>query len=36
VGYRVEAVLQDGRALLKSVLVVADTGTIPSLLAAPI
>jgi anthranilate 1,2-dioxygenase small subunit len=34
--YRVEAMLRDGRAMLKSVLVIADTGTIPSLLATPI
>jgi anthranilate 1,2-dioxygenase small subunit len=34
--YRVEAVMQDGAAKLKTVLVVADTGTIPSLLATPI
>jgi anthranilate 1,2-dioxygenase small subunit len=34
--YRVEAVMKDGAAKLKTVLVVADTGTIPSLLATPI
>ena len=34
--YRVEAVMKDGVAKLKTVLVVADTGTIPSLLATPI
>jgi len=34
--YRVEALLRESRALLKSVLVIADTGTIPSLLATPI
>jgi anthranilate 1,2-dioxygenase small subunit len=34
--YRVEALVRDGAALLKSVLVVADTGAIPSLLATPI
>ena len=34
--YRVEAVMKDGIAKLKTVLVVADTGTIPSLLATPI
>jgi len=33
--YRVEAVMKDGVAKLKTVLVVADTGTIPSLLATP-
>lgn len=34
--YRIEARLRDGGARLKSVLVVADTGTVPSLLATPI
>ena len=34
--YRVEALLSDRAARLKSVLVVADTGTVPSLLATPI
>ena len=34
--YRVEAVMKDGVAKLKTVLVVADTGTIPSLLATPV
>jgi anthranilate 1,2-dioxygenase small subunit len=34
--YRVEAVLEDGGARLKTVLVIADTGTVPSLLATPI
>ena len=34
--YRVEAVMKDGIAKLKTVLVVADTGTIPSLLATPV
>ena len=34
--YRVEAGMKDGVAKLKTVLVVADTGTIPSLLATPI
>jgi anthranilate 1,2-dioxygenase small subunit len=34
--YRVEARLREGGARLKSVLVVADTGTVPSLLATPI
>jgi anthranilate 1,2-dioxygenase small subunit len=34
--YRVEALVRDGAARLKSVLVVADTGAIPSLLATPI
>ena len=34
--YRVESVLRNSRALLKSMLVIADTGTIPSLLATPI
>jgi anthranilate 1,2-dioxygenase small subunit len=34
--YRVEALLGDGAARLKSVLVVADTGLVPSLLATPI
>ena len=34
--YRVEAVLSERAARLKSVLVVADTGTVPSLLATPI
>lgn len=34
--YRVEAVVRDGGARLKSVQVVADTGTVPSLLATPI
>ena len=34
--YRVEARRRDGGARLKSVLVVADTGTVPSLLATPI
>jgi len=34
--YRVEAVLRDGGARLKSVQAIADTGTVPSLLATPI
>ena len=34
--YRVEARIQNDRALLKAVTVVADTGQIPSLLATPI
>ena len=34
--YRVEALMKDGAARIKSMLVVADTGTIPSLLATPI
>jgi anthranilate 1,2-dioxygenase small subunit len=34
--YRVEAVLRGGAAQLKSVQVIADTGTVPSLLATPI
>ena len=34
--YRVEAVLRDGAARLKSVQAIADTGTVPSLLATPI
>jgi anthranilate 1,2-dioxygenase small subunit len=34
--YRIEAVVVDGSAKLKSVVVVADTGLIPSLLATPI
>ena len=34
--YRVEARVQNDRALLKAVTVVADTGQIPSLLATPI
>jgi anthranilate 1,2-dioxygenase small subunit len=34
--YRVEAEVNGGRALLKSVTVVADTGQVPSLLATPI
>ena len=34
--YRVEAVMEEGKARLRKVLVVADTGTIPSLLATPI
>jgi len=34
--YRVEAVLRDGAARLRSVQVIADTGTVPSLLATPI
>ena len=34
--YRVEAVLRDGAARIKTMLVVADTGNIPSLLATPI
>jgi hypothetical protein len=34
--YCVEAVLKDGAARIKTMLVVADTGTIPSLLATPI
>ncbi len=34
--YRVEALLDDGRPRIKTMLVVADTGTVPSLLATPI
>ena len=34
--YRVEALLADGAAHIKTMLVIADTGTIPSLLATPI
>jgi anthranilate 1,2-dioxygenase small subunit len=34
--YRVEAVMSGGRPLIRAMLVVADTGTIPSLLATPI
>jgi len=34
--YHVEANVGKGRATLKSVMVIADTGTIPSLLATPI
>ena len=34
--YRVEAVLRNGAARIKTMLVVADTGNIPSLLATPI
>lgn len=34
--YRVDAVAADGAARIKTMLVVADTGTIPSLLATPI
>ena len=34
--YRVEAVLKDGAPRIRTMLVVADTGTIPSLLATPI
>ena len=34
--YRVEALVEDGAARLKSVTVVADTGLVPSLLATPI
>ena len=34
--YRVQALVQGSRALLKSVTVVADTGLVPSLLATPI
>jgi anthranilate 1,2-dioxygenase small subunit len=34
--YRVEGVLRDGAARIKTMLVVADTGNIPSLLATPI
>jgi anthranilate 1,2-dioxygenase small subunit len=34
--YRVEALVEGGAARLKSVLVVADTGLVPSLLATPI
>jgi hypothetical protein len=34
--YRVEALVENGAARLKSVTVVADTGLIPSLLATPI
>jgi anthranilate 1,2-dioxygenase small subunit len=34
--YRVEARLKDGAARLKTVLVIADTGLVPSLLATPI
>ena len=34
--YRVEALVRDGAARLKSVQVIADTGTVPSLLATPI
>ncbi len=34
--YRVEARVSNDSAKLKSVMVIADTGTVPSLLAAPI
>ena len=34
--YRIGAVLRDGAARLRSVQVIADTGTVPSLLATPI
>ena len=34
--YRVDALVEDGKARLKAVTVVADTGLIPSLLATPI
>ena len=34
--YRVEALVTDGAARLKSVTVIADTGLVPSLLATPI
>jgi anthranilate 1,2-dioxygenase small subunit len=34
--YRVEAVMKDGAPRIRTMLVVADTGTIPSLLATPI
>jgi len=34
--YRVEAVIKDGAPRIRTMLVVADTGTIPSLLATPI
>jgi anthranilate 1,2-dioxygenase small subunit len=34
--YRVEALLRDGAPRIKTMLVVADTGNIPSLLATPI
>jgi len=34
--YRVEALLRDGAPRIRAMLVVADTGTIPSLLATPI
>ena len=34
--YRVEAMMKDGAPRIKTMLVVADTGTIPSLLATPI
>ena len=34
--YRVEALLRDGAPRIRTMLVVADTGTIPSLLATPI
>ena len=34
--YRVEAVMHEGAARIRTMLVVADTGTIPSLLATPI
>jgi anthranilate 1,2-dioxygenase small subunit len=34
--YRVEALLKDGTPRIKAMLVVADTGNIPSLLATPI
>jgi len=34
--YRVEAIVEAGAARLKSVLVIADTGLVPSLLATPI
>ena len=34
--YRVQALVQEGKARLKAVTVIADTGLIPSLLATPI
>jgi len=34
--YRVEARIENGAALLKTVMVIADTGLVPSLLATPI
>ena len=34
--YRVEGVLRDGAPRIRTMLVVADTGNIPSLLATPI